>query len=150
MARKARIHVPGVIQHIMSRGIEGKDIFADDEDRTTFLHILSESLSIAGHRCYAWVLLPNHYHLLLRSSEEPLGIMMCRLNSTYARYFSIKYNRRGYLFQDRYKSITTQDQNYVEELVRYIHLRCRTRSVVSILGYQHQQCGEQCEREKGL
>ena len=122
MARKARIHVPGIIQHIMARGIEGKEIFADSEDRETFLEILAASLSIAGHKCYAWVLMSNHYHLLLRSSEDPLGIMMRRLNSKYARYFSSKYNRRGYLFQDRYKSIATQDQNYIEELVRYIHL----------------------------
>ena len=59
MARKARIHVHGVIQQIMSRGIEGKNIIADDEDRTTFFHILAELLSVAGHKCYAWVLLPN-------------------------------------------------------------------------------------------
>ena len=87
----------------MARGIEGREIFAVDED-------------------YAWVLMSNHYHLLLRSSDEPIGTMMRRLNSRYARYFSKKYNRRGYLFQDRYKSIATQDQNYIEELVRYIHL----------------------------
>jgi len=70
MARKARIHVPGIIQHIMARGIEGKDIFADDEYRTTFLHVLAESLSIAGHTCYAWVLLRNRYHLLTRSMRN--------------------------------------------------------------------------------
>jgi REP element-mobilizing transposase RayT len=93
----------------MARGIEGKDIFADKEDRENFLQILTESFSIAGHRCYAWVLMRNHYHFLVRCSEEPLGIMMRRLNSKYARYFSVKYNRRGYLFQDRYKSIATQD-----------------------------------------
>jgi len=102
MARKARIHVPGIIQHIMARGIEGKEIFADSEDRETFLQILAESLSIAGHKCYAWVLMSNHYHLLVRCSEEPLGTMMRRLNSKYARYYSSKYNRRGYLFQDAY------------------------------------------------
>jgi len=122
MARKARIHGAGIVQHIMARCIEGVDLFADNEDRTTFLHLLEESLSISGHRCYAWAIMNNHYHLLLRSSEEPIGIMMRRLNSKYARYFSKKYNRRGYLFQGRYKSIATQEQCYIEEFVRYIHL----------------------------
>ena len=79
----------------MARGIEGMSIFADDEDHTAFLQILTESLSIAGHKCYAWVMLNNHYHLLLRCNDEPIGIMMRRLNSKYARYFSRKYNRRA-------------------------------------------------------
>jgi putative transposase len=132
MARKARIHVPGIIQHIMAKGIEGRNLFVDDEDRQTFFSLLGDSIVTSCHRCYAWVLMNNHYHLLIRTSEEPPGIMMRRLNSKYARYFSKKYNRRGYLFQDRYKSIATQDQNYIEELVRYIHLNpiragfCRT------------------------
>lgn len=134
MARKARIHVAGIIQHIMARGIEGREIFAVDEDCTTFLHLLEESLFIAGHRCYAWVLMSNHYHLLLRSSDEPIGTMMRRLNSRYARYFSKKYNRRGYLFQDRYKSIATQDQNYIEELVRYIHLNPVRAGICKTMG----------------
>jgi hypothetical protein len=61
MARKARIHIVGVSHHIMARGIEGKDIFIDDVDRTTFLELLSLSFSLTGHHCYAWTLLPNHY-----------------------------------------------------------------------------------------
>jgi putative transposase len=106
----------------MSRGIEGRDIFNDDDDRGTFLMVFGAELKRAGHRCYAWALMKNHYHLLLRTSDQPLGVMMRRLNSTFARYYGKKYNRRGYLFQDRYKSIATQEQRYVEEMVRYIHL----------------------------
>jgi hypothetical protein len=62
------------------------------------------------------------YNLLVRTSEQPLGILMQRLNSTYAQHFSKKHRRRGYLFQDRYRSLVTQDQRYVQELLRYIHL----------------------------
>jgi REP element-mobilizing transposase RayT len=122
MPRTPRLHIPGVVNHIMARGIEGRDIFNNDDDRHLFIRLLAAELNRAGHRCYAWVLMNNHYHLLLRTCEQPLGIMMRRLNSAYARQYGKKYNRRGYLFQDRFKSIATQDQRYVEEIIRYIHL----------------------------
>lgn len=122
MPRKARLLVPGAIHHIMARGIEGRDIFIDDGDRNFFLSLLSKYLERSGHACYAWVLMDTHYHLLLRTTEEPLGIFMRRLNCSYAMYYRNKYKRKGYVFQDRYKSIVTQDQGYIEQLVRYIHL----------------------------
>jgi putative transposase len=122
MPRKPRIFVAGAVHHVMARGIDGKDIFADDEDRQLFLSYLSAGIFRLGYRCYAWTLMPNHYHLLLRANEKPLWQLMRPLNSNYGLHFNRKYQRRGYLFQDRYRSIVTQDQNYVEELVRYIHL----------------------------
>ncbi len=122
MPRKARIIVPGAFHHVMARGIEGRDLFSDDEDRSQFIKFLKEGLVQGEHRLYAWALLSNHYHLLIRVSDHPFSEMMRRLNSRYARYYSKKYQRRGYLFQDRYKLIVTQDQKYVEEIIRYIHL----------------------------
>jgi putative transposase len=122
MPRKRRIVVPGEIHHVMARGIDGKDIFKDDEDRQKFLDIFGSVLKKLKCRCYAWALLPNHYHLLLRPSDSGLGILMRRLNTSYARYYNTKYKRRGYLFQDRYKSIATQEMFYFKELIRYIHL----------------------------
>lgn len=122
MARKARIIVPGAFHHVMARGIEGRDLFKDEEDRRQFIKLLKEGLVQGGHRLYAWALLSNHYHLLIRVSDQSFSEMMRRLNSRYAHYYSRKYQRRGYLFQDRYKSIVTQDQKYVEEIIRYIHL----------------------------
>ena len=122
MARKARLTVPGAVHHIMARGIEGRDIFCDDEDRSFFLSLLSEGISRNRYRCYAWVLMNNHYHILIRVNEQPLSGLMRRLNSRYAIRYRKKYKGRGYLFQDRYKSIVTQDQGYIEQLVRYIHL----------------------------
>ena len=122
MSRKPRIFVPGAVHHVMARGIDGKDIFSDEEDRQRFLLYLSSGIFRSGYRCYAWALMSNHYHLLLRASEIPLWRLMRPLNSHYGQHFNRKYQRRGYLFQDRYHSIVTQDQNYVEELVRYIHL----------------------------
>ena len=122
MPRKARITSPGVVHHLMARGLDGMTIFRDDEDRGYFLKQLSDNLTRNGFQCYAWVLLGNHYHLLVRTSDKPLAAFMRRLNSVYAAYINRKYHRKGYLFQDRYKSIATQDQRYIEEIVRYIHL----------------------------
>jgi putative transposase len=122
MPRKSRLSVPGALHHVMSRGIEGRDIFGDDGDRATFLRLLNKGIQDTGFLCYAWALMNNHYHLLLRANEKPLSALMRPLNATYARFFSKRSNRRGYLFQDRFKSIATQDQGYIEELVRYVHL----------------------------
>ena len=106
----------------MARGIEGRQIFNDDEDRQQFLSLLSCGIAKSGFKCYAWVLMPNHYHLLIRPNENHLYILLRSLNSKYARWFRKKNQSRGYLFQDRFKSLATQDQGYIEELVRYIHL----------------------------
>jgi REP element-mobilizing transposase RayT/AraC-like DNA-binding protein len=122
MPRKARVTVVGAVHHIMSRGIEGKKIFFDDEDRNFFLNHLENLLVKTGYLLYAWCLMENHYHLLIRVNDYPLGAAMRALNGRYAQYFRKKGGTRGYLFQDRYKSIVTQDQHYIEEMVRYIHL----------------------------
>ena len=122
MPRKARITIPGAIHHVMSRGIEGKPIFRDENDRNFFLTILERSVLKSGYLVYAWALMGNHYHLVVRTSDYPLGIFMRSINGPYAQFFRKDMGSRGYLFQDRYKSIVTQDQNYIEELVRYVHL----------------------------
>ena len=122
MPHKKKITIPGSIVHIMAKGISGIDIFLDEDDRRVFLEFLSAGILQNGYQCYGWALLTNHYHLLLRCSENPLDGLMRRLNSKYARYCNRKRERHGYLFQDRYKSILSQDQRYLEELVRYIHL----------------------------
>lgn len=122
MPTKKRITVPGALHHIMARGIDGQAIFADRADRELFLHLLGQGIARTGYRCYAWALMDNHYHLLVRAGVQRLEQMMKRLNGTYARLFNRKRSRHGYVFQSRYRSIATQDQGYIEELVRYIHL----------------------------
>jgi putative transposase len=122
MPRKSRLSPAGAFYHIMARGIEGRDIFCDDEDRRKFLDLLTYRIKRTGFKCYAWVLMSNHYHLLIRTNEKHLSELMRGLNAGYAQYYSKKNKRRGYLFQDRYKSQVTQDQGYVEKLVQYIHL----------------------------
>jgi putative transposase len=137
MPRKRRIVVPGEINHVMARGLEGRDIFRDAEDYRFFTGILSRVLEEMSCRCYAWVLMSNHYHLVLRPLNGNLGRLMLRLNMKYARYFNRRYHRRGYLFQDRYKSIATQEYWYFRELIRYVHLNpLRAGKVKSVAGLE--------------
>ena len=122
MPRKARIIVPVAIHHIMARGNEGKKIFLIDDDRYFFLNNLEHQIQQSGYLLYAWCLMDNHYHLLLRVNEYPPGNFMRQVNGRYVQYFRKKTKTRGYFFQDSYKSIVSQDQYYIEQMVRYIHL----------------------------
>jgi REP element-mobilizing transposase RayT len=122
MPRKARIDLAGLTHHIMARTFESMALFKDNADRRYYLSCLSHRIKETGFICYAWVLMDTHVHLLIKTSEQPLWKLMKPLNCDYAHYYNKKYHRRGPLFSDRYKSIATQDQYYLEQLIRYIHL----------------------------
>ena len=122
MPRSARLDAPGVLHHIIVRGIERRSIFKDDKDRENLLERLSILLPETKTACYSWALMPNHGHLLLRSGETGISQLMRRLLTGYAVYFNLRHNRHGPLFQNRYKSIICQEDSYFRELVRYIHL----------------------------
>lgn len=122
MPRKARIDAPGALHHIICRGIERRKIFRTDFDRNDFLERLEEKLLESQTPCYAWALMPNHLHLLLRTGNVPIAKVMSRLLSGYAGGFNRRHRRAGHLFQNRYKSILCQEDAYLLELVRYIHL----------------------------
>ncbi len=122
MPRKARIDAPGALHHIIVRGIERRKIFKDNADRQSFVERLGDILSDSQTPCYAWALIPNHAHLLLKTGLTPIATIMRRLLTGYAVYFNRRHRRWGHLFQNRYKSILCQEDNYLLELVRYIHL----------------------------
>jgi len=116
------LDAPGVLHHIMIRGIERRKIFLDDNDREDFFDRLAGLLPEAETLCYAWAFLPNHAHFLLRTGKIPLATLMRRLLTGYVVSFNRRHKRRGHLFQNRYKSIVCQEEIYLKELVRYIHL----------------------------
>jgi len=122
MPRKSRIDAPGALHHVIARGINRQAIFVGDADRERFLERLGEILIQTQTACYAWALLPNHFHLLLRTATTPLSLIMRRLLTGHAVYFNLRHQRCGHLFQNRYKSILCQADAYLLELVRYIHL----------------------------
>jgi putative transposase len=122
MPRKARIDAPGALHHVMVRGIERRKIFWADLDRDSFVDRLGEVLTHSHTSCFAWALMPNHVHLLLRTGPTPLPTVMRRVLTGYAGQFNRRHRRHGHLFQNRYKSVLCQEDVYLLELVRYIHL----------------------------
>jgi REP element-mobilizing transposase RayT len=133
MPRQTRIDAPGALQHIIVRGIERKRIFFDDHDRDNFVTRLCTVLPESSAQCYAWALIPNHIHLLLRIGNISISTIMRRLLTGYALSFNRRHRRHGPLFQNRYKSILCQQEPYLLELVRYIHLNPLRSGVVSDL-----------------
>jgi putative transposase len=133
MPRQARIDAPGALQHIICRGIERRNIFRDDADREYFIDRLGDVLLETSTPCYAWSLMPNHFHLLLRTGNIAIATVMRRLLTGYAVAFNRRHRRHGHLFQNRYKSILCQEDPYLLELVRYIHLNpLRVRFVANL------------------
>ncbi len=122
MPRHARIDAPGALHHIIARGIELSKIFRDDIDRESFLERLGDLALQTQTTCYAWALIPNHFHLLLKTGSVPIATLMRRLLTGHAAGFNSRHRRSGHVFQNRYKSILCQEDAYLKELVRYIHL----------------------------
>ena len=133
MPRLARLDAPGVLHHIMIRGIERRKIFRNDKDCEDFIDRLANLLPKTATSCYAWVFLPNHAHFLFQTGTIPLATLMRRLLTGYAVSFNKRHKRRGQLFQNRYKSIVCQEDAYLRELVRYIHLNPIRAGMVSSL-----------------
>ena len=122
MPRTARLDAPGVLHHVMIRGIERRKIFRNNKDREDFIERLKNLCPKTQTSCYAWAFMSNHAHFLFRTGTEPLSSLMRRLLTGYVIGFNHRHARRGRLFHNRYKSIICQEETYLRELVRYIHL----------------------------
>ncbi len=122
MPRQARLDAPGTLHHVIVRGIEKRKIVADDRDRKDFVTRMGTIAFETGTSIYAWALMSNHAHILLRSSPSGLPQYMRRLLSGYAVSYNRRHRRHGHLFQNRYKSIVCEEEPYFKQLVRYIHL----------------------------
>jgi len=141
MGRPLRIEYPGALYHITSRGNERKPIFHDDADRTKFLRILEDYHDRHGILIHSYVLMDNHYHLILETPRGNLVKVMHGLNGGYTGYFNRKYGRSGHLFQGRYKGILVEKETYLLELSRYVHLHpVRARVVKDPSEYPWSSC----------
>jgi REP element-mobilizing transposase RayT len=114
----------------MGRGLDRQVIFRDDQDRADFVHRLATLAEAHALTVYAWALLPNHFHLLVRTGPRPLARSMRSLLTGYAGAFNRRRKRTGHLFQNRYKSIVVEEEPYRLELVRYLHLNPLRAGVV--------------------
>lgn len=122
MGRPLRIEYPGALYHITSRGNEKKTLFLDDSDRIKFLGILENYHERYGILIHSYVLMDNHYHLVIETPTGNLLKVMHGINSGYTGYFNRKYGRVGHLFQGRYKGILVDKDVYLLQLSRYVHL----------------------------
>jgi len=143
MPRGARLDAPGTLHHVMIRGIEGRPIVDDEKDREDFVSRLGKLATETGTSIYAWALMSNHAHILLRSGPTGLSYLMRRLLAGYAVAYNRRHRRYGYLFQNRYKSIICEEDPYFKELVRYIHLNPLRAGLVDTLGKlnRYKWCG---------
>ncbi|HUV50550.1 MAG TPA: transposase [Anaerolineae bacterium] len=121
MSRSWRIEFKGALYHVLSRGNEQQDIFGDDEDRNCFIRIMGEMSDRFDVNIFAYVLMDNHYHILLRTNNPNLSKAMQWLGVTYTRRFNNRHARSGHLFQGRFKSLIVENDAYLVRLSCYIH-----------------------------
>jgi REP element-mobilizing transposase RayT len=143
MPRQARLDSPGTLHHVMIRGIERGEIVGGVKDRKEFIERMGTLADETGTKIYAWALMANHAHILLRSGPKGLPRYMRRLLGSYAIYYNQAHQRHGHVFQNRYKSIVCDEEPYFMELVRYIHLNPLRAKLVHSLAHldNYQWCG---------
>ena len=122
MARPLRLEHAGALWHITSRGNERRAIFRDDDDRRLFLNVLAGAIRRFRWRLHAYVLMGNHYHLLVETPEPNLSRGMHRVNAVYTQRFNQRHERVGHLLQGRFKAILVEKERHLLELVRYVVL----------------------------
>jgi REP element-mobilizing transposase RayT len=122
MARKPRLHIPGASYHVILRGNARDDIFFADEDRNRFYLLLQEGVERFGHRIHAFCLMTNHVHLAVQVGDVPLSKIMQNVSFRYTRWVNWRKNRTGHLFQGRHKAFLVDTDEYLLQLIRYIHL----------------------------
>jgi REP element-mobilizing transposase RayT len=122
MARPLRIEKPGGWYHVSARGNERKAIYRDNRDRRPFLEVIAELVDRFRVRLHGFVLMDNHYHLMLELSEANLSRAVQWLNVSYSVWFNRRHGRSGHLFQGRFKSVAVSPEEWALELSRYVHL----------------------------
>jgi len=143
MARSLRIQYPGAFYHVMHRGNGGREIFIDDVDRFSFLDFLARSIDIYDIRLHCYVLMGNHFHLLVETPRGNLSEFMRHFNISYTAYFNKRRRCTGHLYQGRYKSVLIEQESFLTMVSRYIHLNpVRTQafqgaSAEELMAYLH-------------
>ncbi|MBN2407591.1 MAG: transposase [Elusimicrobia bacterium] len=122
MPRRPRIDHKGGLYHIINKGVKGGNICQDETDYLKILEYLRTTQRSYPFKCYGYVILPDHFHILMERLNDPLSCIMKSFLLKYVLYFNRKYSRKGHVFQDRYKAVLCQKEHYLRKLVRYIHM----------------------------
>ena len=120
MPRAARRKSESGIYHVILRGMNRQQIFYDEEDYAYFIHLLDRFQDISHYELYAYCLMGNHIHLLLKTGEEPLDRVFRRIGASFVYWYNLKYQRVGHLFQDRFRSEPVEDDQYFLTVLRYV------------------------------
>ncbi len=131
MPRQPRLDYPGALQHVIGRGIDGLYIFKETKDKREFLKRIKDRLAENSLQIYAWCLMDNHFHCLIQTGKTSLAEFMRSIMTSYAIYYNKNHKRRGYLFQNRYKSIVCEADAYLLKLISYVHLNPVKAGMVS-------------------
>ncbi len=131
MPRVARVRSESGIYHVVVRGTDRQDIFLERKDRVHYLYLLADVKKVTDYLLHGFCLMSNHVHLLLEENAAPIGVVMHRLNTSYARWFNNRYQRCGHLFQNRFRSEPVMDDAYFAIALRYIHLNPVKAGLVS-------------------
>lgn len=121
MGRALREEYKGAIYHVIARGNNKEFIFKDSIDKGYFIKLIKETTTGMGYHVFGYVLMDNHYHIIIQTHDKKLHEIMHQINNKYSKYFNAKYERVGHVFQGRYKALLVQDESYLIGLLRYIH-----------------------------
>lgn len=121
MPRAARKKSETGIYHVIVRGVNRKELFHNEEDYKRYLEIIQRTKQVSGCEIYAYCLMGNHVHLVIKENEEQIGQIMKRIGTSYAYWYNRKYKHTGHVFGDRYKSECVEDDRYLMTVIRYIH-----------------------------
>ena len=128
-----RLDWTGAVHHVMSRGIDGRRIFTETSECIDFLERLGKVVRELNLNIYAWVLMPNHFHLLVETGEVPLSKCMQGILTGFAMRYNLVHERKGHVFQGRYRSILVEVSSYFQTLISYIHLNPLKAGLVNSL-----------------
>lgn len=136
MPRHARILSKSQTYHVMLRGNNKENIFANDEDKSTILYLIKEKKIECGYSVFAYCVMDNHIHLVIKEGIENLFNIIKKIAVSYAYYYNKKYKRIGHVFQDRYRSENIEDDKYLLTVIRYIHQNPLKAGINTIEGYK--------------
>lgn len=146
--RRARITYQGAFHHAMNRGYEGRSLFQDDSDREFFLDLVKKYSKLLKTRIFAYCLMDNHYHLVLENTSRRMSDFFKQINGQFGTYFRQKYSGRGYVYQDRFKSLLIQDESYLMMVIGYgLNNPVRAKLVKHFLDYSWSSAGIYFQKE---
>ena len=134
MGRPWREEYKGGIYHVIARGNNKEYIFKESIDKGYFIKQLKECSIAMGYRVYGYVLMDNHYHIIIQTLDKKLQEIMHQINNKYSKYFNGKYKRVGHVFQGRYKAVLVQDERYMLKLLRYVHQNPVRAGICKLVG----------------